>query len=381
MSKTKFIIIGSILIIILVASFFFSYIAGKQEKISLFDPKSYNPSGLKALQLLMAKYHYQLIEVPGLPEKTDQTKLLLVFTSSMTDSVQVKLLRRWIRSGGIVIEFPLDKPLLSPAKKWRVINYQKDRLVDSPLARFKNLRYRIKKDNLYTLSNPTIGYYAVSQRFFIFSQNIGQGCLITWSDPDGLVNRNLVNAPDNAVIFLMVLQELASSGKIGMLDLRYLPVISSQSIFSQIFNRYAVASLLIFACIIFTIWKLSTRFGRPQPLSLTRSRSYDEFVISLAGLFQQASAQTMVLENISSALKHTISDITGYSYLTPIRDQLNRLEELTGKNYQEIADLCENVSQVTSSKNKGSFLDIAIKLDNYRRELLTWKKSIFSSPK
>lgn len=138
------------------------------------------------------------------------------------------------------------------------------------------------------------------------------------------------------------------------------------------------------------LWKLTVRFGRPRPLLLTKGRSADEFVYSMAALFQQADLKEIVLDNLYQRLWMVINKITGLpsgSNLTVLNDHLIAL---TGKEYaQKVISAMELYLKYQDIKyqdikyqdikyqgqkiSRASFLELANQLDLYRKELSEWK--------
>lgn len=372
--------IAIILLIGIVLGSFLIYISNQQQKISVYDPESYGPFGFKALHLLLNKYQYRITKVPEFPELPKQ-EILMVITSDFTIFSDKERILKWVKSGGIVVELAQAKPKIVQ-NKFRMIADFTQKSIHSNHPGFDHLNYQIKNSRLYGVLKPQTGFYSVNHRYFIFTQDYGQGKIVTWSDLDGLVNKSLEKSPDNAVILIMLLKLLKPSATVGLIDWRYPNIPITGLSFPDIFNRYALASLLLLMGIIITVWKLSARFGRPLPLTLSKGRSYDEFVISLAGLFQRAESHGIVLDNLRQELLRVITQITGLTPQATYQEHISRLAEITGKNHQDLGELFDFIDKIPKTKiSKQTFFNTAVKLDTYRKELLEWKKSTYSSRK
>jgi hypothetical protein len=164
------------------------------------------------------------------------------------------------------------------------------------------------------------------------------------------------------------------------------------------------------------IWKLAARFGRPRPLILAKGRSLDEFVYSMAGLFQQAKIYQLVLENLWGDLIKLMAELTHLPVSAAPEQLIARMGSLTGADYHYLleirTDLDSQNRRSANNNNSGSlkklnsilnailcviswnyfigrmigasiggkvskqrFLAIALKLDACRKELREWRKS------
>ena len=193
---------------------------------------------------------------------------------------------------------------------------------------------------------------------------------------EGLTNRQVKIFPDHAVILATLIQTFAATRQVSFYNLAF---ITSDSQFSggtgELLNHYAGACLLCVIGIMLLIWKLAARFGRPRPLILTQGRSYDEFVYSMANLFQQAKIQQIVLDNLWRDLLKIMVELTQLPVDTAPDLLIARLNRITGHHYDPMLAFYPQGNRLGKNFPKQQFLRIALQLDAYRKELTEWKKS------
>lgn len=385
MSKyLKWYLSGAIIIIILIAIWLFSnYIANQQQTLFVYDFESTTAGGMNALKRFIIKQGFEVTSTDTtIP--ADNSPLLILISSSSNGLYQPQALISWIKSGGVVIEFAektpylidlLDEELNQP--DLRSFHLPNKKIIHSKHHWFRGLPYQINNKYLSGVTNPDTGFYGYQDTFIIFQQQYGAGKIITWSDPDGLINKNIAQYPNNAVVFGTLIRQLKpNGGTIKIIDLRLTDFRFAKTKPNPLLNAnnlkyWVILFSYVFGYLSIILWKLAARFGRPRPLVLAKGRTYDEFVYFLAGLFQQAKASQIVIDNLSAALLKTIIEITGFSPNTPVEHLIGRLEEITNKNYSELKTLFSHLKQPVSQKQ---FLNVALKLDRYRKELLDWKR-------
>jgi hypothetical protein len=355
---------------------FFSWVSLKEQKLIAYDVNSYGPDGLKAAYQLLQKSGYTLKTIHILP--LDHQQMIILITTELSTKQEKELLD-WVEAGGTIMELNPSQPSL------RVNEHPLTRLTttanqaftsNSANRTFDDLIYHLQKTQVMAMVQPVQGFYGVSPHYFIYRQSYGAGNLITWNDVDGLTNRYLKRYPDNAVVLASLIRAFCPSSQVSFYNLAFMtstPKTSWRT--GTLLNHYWGGSLLFGIALFLLIWKLAARFGRPRPLILAQGRSYDEFVYSMASLFQQAKIQQMVLDNLWCDLVRMISELTHLPMTTPPNQLINRLNLLTGQHYEPILELNYSLSQHQKNIPKQQFLMIAVKLDAYRKELLEWKKS------
>lgn len=371
MKSTKTLILPGLLLAVLIIFYLYT-LSGIEQNSGIYRTESYTPYGLKALHLFIKKYHYSFQPRSQFQKKFNAC-LVITGDNFLTKRVYHEI-THWVQNGGILIELAVSKPHFSDTTSYHFKG--PIRTLNSDKPQFKQLHYHLTQRIPFVASNQVHGIYGVEQKYFIYSEPLGKGMIISWNDPDGLVNRNLRTTPDHAVIFLRLLQQRIDPGPIAILDLRYVRH-NSSSFLKEIFNRHAAAAFLIITGMLLSLWKLSSRFGRPRPLSLTKGRSRNEFVIFLAALFQQAGAREMVIDNLYRALRETILEITKQPPKTPADPAIRYLEMLSGKDYRPLYQIMESIEtrRIYQTLSRTSFLPLVSKLDGYRKELENWKKS------
>jgi hypothetical protein len=353
---------------------FLGKIANTQQQWSLYDPDSFDPSGYQALNLLLTKNHYRLTKLPAF--RDDLRQPLIIYTADLLPLKQRRRIFKWIQSGGALIELAQTRPQFTRQTLRPLTKRVASKLpAHGPLT--TGLSYTVKGNVPYGVMRPTEGFVAVNGAWIASRQTLGRGTALTWCDPKGLTNRSLITAPDNGVIFGLLLNATVPAGTLYYLDWRYSPPSWGGSALSltDIFNRHGLALLLAVTGLGLTLWKLAARFGRPRPLTLIRGRSYDEFVTGLAQLFQRAKAETFVLENLWQALIALCGEITGLPAATPLTDLQARLQTLTGQSYPELLEINRVLTGPIPRRSKKAFLATAARLDQIRKELLQWKNS------
>ena len=361
-----------IVIAALVLCVFLLWVALSQQELTVYELNDYGPYGLKAVSLLLKKEGYTTREINAF--SPNFSGILVINTTNPLDAVKRRSILRWVRSGGVLIELAQFKPVINPAKLKEIPELWRGKRAgsSSTVQWLKDLKYFASKDILYTVDKPDEGFYETGYRFFIYGTKCGAGRIIHWNDPGGITNLHLREHPDNAVIFVMLVK-MCHTANIGFYNLTGEKKAPVEFEFGKLLDRYWEAGFVLLLGIILLLWRLSSRFGRPRPLILAKGRSADEFVFALAGLLQQADAKAVVLDNMCICLRELIVKITGLPGETGIQELINRLNHITGKDYGEICLLFEKARNPKISKLK--FMDIAKKLDAYRRELEEWIKS------
>ena len=381
MPKFKKLFFISLLTLGIILLTFLLWVAYSEQKLTVYDLNSYKPFGYKAISLLSHQSGFRTTVIKRFDPKKDHT--LILFTATKLSREQKKLILNWVSSGGIVFELAQSQLQLDQSS-----NSTQLPLTDitaatavSSVAWLKNFHYNIKANSITAVSNPELGIYGLGDKYFIFKQNLGQGQIITWTDPEGITNRHLKQYPGNAVIFLSIIKAFSKTTILDFYDLRYST--GKTNNFSSVpllINRYWAAFFLFLLGTILFVWKLAARFGRPRPLVLIQGRSSHEFILSMAGLFQLANARGIVLDNLWLSLLKEIELITGLATNSPPELLIARLSEITGKDYTEILQLGPRVPLLSSTKAaRQDFLELASKLDNFRKELRQWKKSALNS--
>ncbi|HBF35953.1 MAG TPA: hypothetical protein DDW50_01375, partial [Firmicutes bacterium] len=290
MAKHKVVIGILILVFILGILLFLSWVSLSERKFVAYDTGSYRPDGLKALNLLMLKSGYRVSTIDKIPDH--HQKLLILISTGLSSRQQRKILD-WVNAGGTIVELNSAEPGLE-VDKYHLsrLNSKAGRACQAyqPTGWPATLRYHLSGGWVTVKTDPEQGFYGVGHRYFIYRQSYGAGQLVIWNDLGGLTNRFLKYYPDNAAIFVSLIREFSSLSGIDFYNLAFQDDNISTAGWkpARAFNHYWGGGLLLGLGIILLVWKLAARFGRPRPLNLVRGRSYDEFVYSMAGLFQQA---------------------------------------------------------------------------------------------
>ncbi len=378
MGKHKIIISLILLAIILGILLFLDWISLSQQKLTVYNPDSYGPYGLKALCLSLEKSNYRFTLSENLPN--DRNQLVILRTNSQISKKLKKHILNWVKSGGAIVELAQNTPNLIPDAS----GLQLSSLLKSKKTTFTskayclgNLSYYLSNKTTNIIRHPKQGFYGAKEGYFIAAQKYGLGSILYWNDLDGLTNQAITKHPDNVVILITLLKNLYPTVKeISILQLPPPPLQPLENFnLAPMLNRYWGASLLFGLGIILLLWKVAVRFGRIVPLSFTPGRSYQEFVVSMAGLFQQANIQKLVLENLYQELWKLVTEITGSLPDAPITGTISSLNIITGGNYQDISEISIKIANLTKKIPKQEFLKICAKLDVYRKELIEWKKS------
>jgi hypothetical protein len=364
-----------ILVFILALLIFVLWAGLSQQELAAYEPGNYGPYGLKAIDLLLSKAGFQTSVTGVLEDKYDQ---LLIYTSGLPFADQYRhQILEWVKTGGTILELARFKPQLDPNN-----DQEKPFILRKPNAacgfyhRGIKLKYHPGGDLIFAGAVSDVNLISKGKRRVVYLNRYGAGRIINWNDPDGITNTHLQKYPDNAVIFTLIVNKYANSRRI---------VFYSPDSFKGAQNRAKIGddnywyggSLLVIG-VIMLLWKLSARFGRPRPLILAKGRSADEFIYSMAALFQQADSKAMVLDNLYRALLLIISKITGLPLDSDVNAMLNRLEVLMGKDYdrQKIFVAIEFYQKYKDRKiNTPGFLELAGKLDACRKELNQWSQS------
>jgi hypothetical protein len=353
---------------------FLAKIAATQATWELYDPNSYRPGGYRALNLLLAANRYHLAKIPNFHANLRQP--LIIFTANPLPAGVRRRIFQWVAAGGILIELAQTRPQFTAQPLRPLPKDAGQTLPVQNASLLRGLTYTVKGQPLYGLTHPAKGFLALNHGWLVSQESRGRGTILFWLDPPGLTNRSLISAPDNGVIFDLLLKSTVPAGTLRYLDWRYLPPSPGRSdVAWKNITDYGLAFLLALSGFGLTLWKLAARFGRPRPLTNSRGRSYDEFVTSLAQLFQRARAETFVLENLWHALMTICEEITGLPVDTPFAALLARVQEVTGYRYPELPQIYRMVTGPAPRRTAKTFLTTAARLDTIRKELQQWKTS------
>jgi hypothetical protein len=349
-------------------------IANIQQHWMLYDPNSVGPSGYQALNRLLTKNHYRLTKIADLRKELRQP--LIIYTADPLLPKQRQRIFKWVQSGGMLIELAQARPQFT-RQPLRPLTGDARQALPAQGAWLTGLSYTVQSKVLYGVVQPTEGFLALNHAWLASRQRLGKGTVLIWCDPKGLTNRSLITAPDNGVIFGLLLKTTVPAGTLHYLDWRYRSPNSNftTTFLQNSFNHYGLSWLLALTGIGLTLWKLAARSARPRPLALSRGRSYDEFVTCLAQLFQRAKAENFVLENLWQALMALCREITGLPAATPLPDLQARLQIITGQNYPELLEINRVLTGPAQRRSKKAFLTTAARLDRIRKELQQWRNS------
>lgn len=350
-----------------------------QQQLSYYDGDSYRQSGLKALLSLLRRENYQMT-VTGQGPRELSHPLILLSTGKIPLPERARLLR-WVKSGGTILELTSGSPGIYPEKgplaknpRYHFTFIPADSDFGAAFDLAAAIRYRPKSNLLVTQSNPDQGYFRYQGNYFCYRTFYGKGSIISWNDLDGLTNLHLKENPDNAVAFVLLLSHLALGHRLSVLNLTQaafqLPRAADPVSF---FDRYGGVILLLLLGAALVLWKITVRFGRPQPLTIATGRSYQEFLSSMAYLFQRAGARQMVLTNLWRSLWRVMIEITFLPADSGIDRVIAKLAAVTGKDYAALQGIYRQLQ--SGPGGPGPFWETARQLDDYRRELKQWKIS------
>ncbi|HEX7712932.1 MAG TPA: DUF4350 domain-containing protein [Bacillota bacterium] len=373
MSKHK-VIMGLVALGLLMGILLFlSWVSLSQKKLVAYDANSYGPDGLKALDLILKKSGYQVTLVHSLP--VNHQSLLILVTTTRLSAKQQKTILTWVSAGGNVLELASSWPSLTRESDILDVTAGRPFQSDAANLNLSGLTYHISKNWVPVLDDPEQGFYEVGDQYFIYRSSYGSGSIINWNDIAGLTNRYLKTFPDNAAVLVTLLRSFYPSGRVSFYNMAFVSDNSDTDWrLSMVFSRYWIVCLLALMAIILLIWKLAARFGRPRPLILARGRPFDEFVYSMAGLFQQAKIYQMVLDNLWRDLLKAVAELTHMPVAAAPEQLIAGLNVHTGNHYRSLSDFCSYFDHPTKL-SKEQFLTIALQLDAYRKELTEWRKS------
>ncbi len=367
---------------------FWSWAYQNEKALSLYDPNSDHPFGLKALHLLLQETGWSYQTTTSFPPDL-QKPLVLLSTTLLSPEDQQQLLE-WVQKGGTVLEVALNYPNLEIPAPPNDQNKEKSFLHSVHLTKyaytskvfpFQELVYHLNNETAATNSfflapNPTQGFYGTKQGYFIYVHNYGAGILIGFNNLSGLTNKHLHQHPDNSVVFLMLLKKYFPTQEFLIYQTSNNPAGPAVQQSANYYEQYFLGAGILLIGLGLLLWQSTRRFGRKRPLINAQSPVANEFVFSLAYLFQTADARNLVLTNLWEALLEMITKITDQTRHTPLEIIIMRLNQLTGKDYRRLIMLQETLNHPQYRKgSKKQFLELVRELDNYREELAKWKKS------
>ncbi|MGE5557748.1 MAG: hypothetical protein ACM3WV_03965 [Bacillota bacterium] len=349
------------------------YIFNLEEKLELYDPMSFGSNGLSAIRMLLEKEGFRCAKAgkflggPG--------DLWIVSSFARNLPAERKRILSWVKSGGTVVELARMEPCLDPFRNdWKKTSITGGIVPPKPGYKpFQGLKYVLNERSLYTRNKPFEGYYGSGPDHFIYLNRYGRGNVVSWNDPGGITNDHVAENPDNAVIFAMLVRSFARGRAVRFYRLK-LPGKALKN--KEPHNKNISAILLLLAGAGILLWKSTARFGRPRPLILTQGRALDEFVYSLAALFQQAGMRAFILDNLWKGLLIAAGQAAGLNERTDPEKISRRLSAVTGRDFSaRIARTFADLEAFRASSGKGSdFLQLAVRIDRLRKEIRSWKK-------
>ncbi len=345
------------------------WIGTAQPRPIFYNANNYHPDGLKALNLFLTKAGFT-VNHSQINTKTTAQILIVPTTNDLSKQARQKLLQ-WVKNGGVILELAASLPQfdLNSTKKPQYINLKQKSY--SLTINNQRLAYVPKQQTLILSKNAEFNFLN-DQAAFVYANHYGKGIILNWNDPEGLTNQHLKQHPDNAVILAIILKQLTRYQQLSFYEITDLinpaPVMNSKFLWNQIWQGITLCLLLLALC----AWKISIRFGRPRPLSLTPGRSSDEFIISMANLWQRANIYSLVLENLWQGLLTEAAALTGLPRNTDPSELFIKVNLLTGQDLRVLIRAWET-KELTNTKT--NFLETARILDFYRKEFILWKKS------
>jgi hypothetical protein len=373
MFKPRTPFIWAALLFFLTSLLFLGWVFRAQQNFVALNFESYESHGSKALFLFLQRNGYSFQHSTQLPDKAD--RIVLVLTNNAPRNNWADM-RNWLKQGGTAIELAMGKPALT-AKRTLLRRFDSN-IAPAPEAPFlTGLYYQPYRQELYAISKPETALFRTDGYSPIYLEKVNTGKLITWCDPLGLGNSHLKNYPDNGLSFILLLHTLSLSREI----LIYSPPQLASTAWSRQFSyRLQWTIFFIATGIIVVLWKLSARFGRPRPLRLMNGRSYDEFIVSMASLFQQADARQFLLDNLWKQLYHTAVELSGVPVHTAPEEVQTSLDGVLTAGQGRFIQLYRRVTDPQTLKlSRKDFLHLLIELGHYRKELQQWKKSMIAS--
>lgn len=368
-----------VILVVVAFAVFLLWMALAQQELSVYNPRSFEAYGFKGIHSLMVQAGFQ-VEITKSIEDDDIPKLdelLVITTKPGFPKVYRREILNWVKDGGTVLELSRSIPVFSFAPdNLDPLNIDPQKRVCRPAAESGlKLRYHLGGDRVYTASRVDQGLVLKDRRFIGYMDHYGSGRIIHWNDPDGLTNMYIHKFPDNAVLFTLLVKEYVPSRRIVFC---YRPIFEAKpdSANGNRYERYWLGGLLLLVGVCLSLWKLAVRFGRPRPLQLAKGRSADEFIYSMADLFQQADLKAMVLDNLYQRLLQAVCRLSGLSPLTDWETVQDFLALRLGKEYaRKVGAVVELYRQYQQNHKitKQKFIELADLLDRCRKELTEWK--------
>jgi len=386
-------VFGLLLAIALALFFTFGYAVAVREQLTLYHPESSGQYGYKGVFLLLQRAGYTVKTVKDFP--LESRGPVICFTGRFVPLEEKEKILAWVESGGTVVEMAGSLPRLLPfEEEYKFIVPGREGAV-SQRPVFSGVEYYPMGAGFFTLRSPENGLYHIDGDYLIYFHRYGEGAVITWTDPKGLLNKHLKAYPDNAVVFTLLIREFAPGGDLFFLH----PPIGAQggkrsalTTALQGFRPRRGGIALLFLAGILVFGKATARLGRPRPLPEETGRSYREFLDSLAGLFQQAGAGYFVLERLLADLLAEAAAVAKLPPGTPPELLAENLARLTGGDFRRLPEIAVKIEKARAEaagggkkagrrrrkENRRQLLADALCLERYREELETWKKSRIS---
>ncbi|NLY88173.1 MAG: DUF4350 domain-containing protein [Firmicutes bacterium] len=382
-------VFGLFLAAVLAAYFTFGYAAAIRERLTLYHPESSGQYGYKGVSLLLHNAGYTVKRVEDFSPETRGP--VICFTGNFVFPEEKERILAWVESGGTIVEMTDSLPRLLPFDPEYEITATgwEGAVAGRPL--FSRLKYYPMSGSVFTLRRPEGGLYHIDGNYLIYSHRYGEGAVITWADPKGLINKHLKRYPDNAVIFTLLIQEFAPGGELFFLNMPTRAQSGNRAFLTsalQRFHPHRGGNALLFLAGILTFGKATARLGRPRPLPEQTGRSYEEFLDSLAELFYQAGAGYFILERLLADLLAEAAAVTKLPPGTAPDLLAESLVRITGGDFRRLPEIAGKIAKAgaeTGGKGKKAgrrrrgnrhqlFAD-ALCLERYREELEAWKKS------
>jgi hypothetical protein len=307
-----------------------------QERLPPLSSRSATPSGAKALRLWLEALGYRVGTFEELAQRVPPrsgTVLLLAPREAVAEQHLAEL-ERWVGEGGTLV-FATDGsggraalgrlgfdlrslPISAEYAQPRVST-----LLDPAIGR---VRVETSQE-LVPRREGSETLLEADGRAIAAVRPIGNGRLIALSAPTALSNRAL-QAESNARFALSLVGAPGGAVLFDELHVGSAPT-ARQDIWSLLFEHaWGQAALYAGLLALAGLALRGRRFGRAQPVAISRGRSLSEYVSSLAGLYRAGGKRAFIAEHFQRKLRRDLTHELGLPSDAPDGQVLDRARAL-----------------------------------------------------
>lgn len=276
------------------------------------DPRSTDPSGTRALVLILEEVGADVSIVPA--DDTDGLDTLLVLVDNLDDETAEDV-AGFVDAGGVALVTDFGgalAPRLRPAGNAGVGFFDTPLRRECDVAAFAAAEtVRVYQSAMFVVPQGADGCFRQGNLAWLVVQQVGAGTMVTTGGPSFLTNGN-IGAADNAQLVAAVLAPRPGS-RVGIVDpdFRLPSAGEGESLTDLIPSGWKGAFLqLLIAFGLVVLWR-ARRLGKPVREPQLVRLAGSELVVAVGNLFQRTGARARAAELLRADVRRTLSQRLG----------------------------------------------------------------------